>query len=140
MPRRKTRKGGRAGNVNPSITEELRKIVSAIDDILAIPAVIMNDEVRQSFVAVKRLTVDMIQSNDTYPLLILVTYHESSISILRPVRDKIDDLLESEDPEGLLDDRVSTIMRCLNSLKRLLPRSQTRTRPRSRSRSRNRQV
>ena len=140
MPRRKTRKGGGPGNVNPSITEELRVIVRAIDDILAIPAVIMNDEVRQSFVSVKRLTVHMIRSNDTYPLPILVTYHDSGIRILRTIRDEIDYLLESEDPEGLLDDRVSTIMRCLNRLKSQLPRSQTRTRPRSRSRSRNRQV
>jgi hypothetical protein len=147
MPRRKSRKGtikgGKQGNVNPSITQQLTAIDKAIDDILAISEESMN-EIRPSFVAVKRMTVHMIRSDDTYPLPTLVTYHDSCIRIFRTIRGEIDHLFESEtldeDTVDYLDERVSTIMSCLTQLKTLLPRGQPRTRPRSRSRSRNRQV
>ena len=137
MPRRKTRRGGRPGNVTPSITGELMTIDREVDEILAIPWGRL-EVVRSAFEDVKRLTVHRIRIDDNYPLPTLVTYHDSCVSILRSIRPEIDvvlSALNSEDAD-YLDERVSAIMRALHRIKTILPRSRTRARSRSRSRSR----
>lgn len=133
---KRTRKGGKYGNVNPDITDDLRTIIREIDAALDITSEI------PSFETLRQKTTDMIRTNDTYPLPVLVAYHRICAPIVQTIRDKIVLLDVDEQTIDNLDEHVSMIQKCMHRIKIQLPlnQRQSRTRPRSRSGSRNRQV